>query len=258
MAILIELPNGKTLLYDAGSLQNGTFAGRTVQNALWNRGLSRIDTMVISHADVDHFNGVPQLLKTIPIGSLLVAPQFLDLDQKAVEVVYQTASAENIPFVEIGRENRLLLDRTVIIEVLHPEKHSPKSDGHADDDNANSVVLLIEYAGRRILLTGDLEEQGLDELLNHQPPRKIDVMLSPHHGSPDSNTTQLARWARPDFVTVSAGKSRRLEALQATYGSDTKLFSTALHGAVTFRIEPGGNLHYSHSLHPGEWIPASK
>ena len=105
-------------------------------------------------------------------------------------------------------------------------------------------------------MTGDVEEEGLDELLNHQPPGKIDVMLSPHHGSPNSNTTELARWARPDFVTVSAGKTRRLEALQATYGSDTKIFSTALHGAVTFRIEPGGNLHYSHIRKPGGFLRA--
>jgi len=72
-------------------------------------------------------------------------------------------------------------------------------------------------------------------------------MLSPHHGSPGSNTAKLARWARPDFVTVSAGKNRRLEILQATYGSQTKLLATALHGAVTFKIESGGDLQYSHS-----------
>jgi competence protein ComEC len=99
--------------------------------------------------------------------------------------------------------------------------------------------------------------RGLDELLNQQPPRKNDVMLSPHHGSPSSNTVELARWAKPNFVTVSAGKNRRLEMLQATYGSQARLFSTALHGAVTFRIEPGGTLHYSHSRKPSGFLRAN-
>jgi competence protein ComEC len=52
-------------------------------------------------------------------------------------------------------------------------------------DNANCVVLSVEYAGRRILLTGDLEPPGM-ELVMNEPRQHYDVLLAPHHGSGSS------------------------------------------------------------------------
>lgn len=63
------------------------------------------------------------------------------------------------------------------IEVLHPPRR-----GVLGSDNANSIVLDIEYQGRRVLLTGDLETPGLDDLLA-EAPLDTDVLLAPHHGS---------------------------------------------------------------------------
>ena len=84
VGVVIETPDGKTLLYDAGSIGNGNRATRTVQTALWARRRSRIDAAVISHADLDHLNGMPGILKTIPVGTLFVSQPFLDFQQKSV------------------------------------------------------------------------------------------------------------------------------------------------------------------------------
>ncbi|MDB5338341.1 MAG: internalization-related competence protein ComEC/Rec2, partial [Planctomycetaceae bacterium] len=68
-AILIELPNRQTILYDAGSLEDGNRARLIVESAMIARGLTRLDALVISHADVDHFNAVPGLLENCPVGA---------------------------------------------------------------------------------------------------------------------------------------------------------------------------------------------
>ena len=48
------------------------------------RGLTRLDALVISHADIDHFNAVPGLLENFPVGAIYLNPKFLDFRQSSV------------------------------------------------------------------------------------------------------------------------------------------------------------------------------
>ncbi len=72
--VLVEGPGGETLLYDAGSLGAPELATRTVSSYLWERGLLRIDGLVLSHADTDHYNAVPGLLARFRIGTIYMSP----------------------------------------------------------------------------------------------------------------------------------------------------------------------------------------
>ncbi|MSR56923.1 MAG: ComEC family competence protein [Planctomycetaceae bacterium] len=236
LAVLVELPGGRTLLYDAGQLQNGRRAGQIVQGVLWERGLTRVDALVISHADIDHFNGVPGLIRMTPLGEALFHPSFLDFEQESVRIVTDRLAARGIPMRTIGAGDRLMLDGRVAIRVRHPglNERDPL-------DNANSLVLEIEYAGRKILLTGDLEKRGLQRLLE-QPPAMCDVLLAPHHGSLSANTHDLAAWSAARWVTTSAGRSDPSERLRRVYEPLASVFSTAECGAVTVVIGADGDL----------------
>ena len=83
-------------------------------------------------------------------------------------------------------------------------RHPPAGWHPEASDNARSLVLDIAYAGRHLLLTGDLEQQGLVELvaLPHPDPPP-DVILAPHHGGRTANPEWLYEWARPRLVVVS-------------------------------------------------------
>src|SRR5439155_24893291 len=50
-AVVLELPDGQTLLYDAGRLASPAGAARSVSGYLWSRGKTHIDAIVLSHAD---------------------------------------------------------------------------------------------------------------------------------------------------------------------------------------------------------------
>jgi competence protein ComEC len=239
-AVLIEFPNGRTLLYDAGQMRDGPRARRVIQNALWDRGHSRVDALVVSHADADHFNAVPDLVRTVPIGALFFHPSFLDFDQPGVVAVADAAAGECVPMRFLWAGDRLLIDESVAVSVLHP----PAGHGMPRFDNANSVVLRVAFAGRTILLTGDLDGAGLDHLLDH-PPIDVDVMLSPHHGSPAANPPALAGWARPDFVVLSNGRSEVIPKMRDVYVSSAGVLSTLESGAITFEISPDGDLRCS-------------
>jgi competence protein ComEC len=235
-AVLLEFPGGKTLLYDAGALDNSRRAARIVQECLWERGRERLDAIVVSHADLDHFNAVPELLETLPVGCVLAAPSFLKVRQRDVGTVCDTLWQAGVPLRLIGRDDRLRLDPDARVSVLQPA-----SDERFSTDNANSIVLLIEYAGRRILLPGDLEDDGLERLLA-EPPRDLDVLLAPHHGSLRANPVALADWAQAEHVIVSRGRFDGLQRLAEIYGERTNLYATAEDGAITCRVSPAGRL----------------
>lgn len=235
-SVLIETPNNRTMLYDAGSLSNGRIAAQTVESALWSAGHSRLDGVILSHADIDHFNGVPDLIDTLPIGGLFIARQFLDFEQPPVEELCNLASAENIPIRLIHAGDELRLDDEVAVRLLYPAPGSKSIE-----DNANSIVLEIEYAGRRILLTGDLEGDGLTNLFTLEP-RKVDVLLSPHHGGRTANTSDLARWSDPDMVIVSGDSRVALEPLRQVYGAGATVLNTSHSGAIACTISKDGEL----------------
>ncbi|MBI3862775.1 MAG: ComEC/Rec2 family competence protein [Planctomycetia bacterium] len=107
LAVVIELPGGRTLVYDAGQMQDPARARQAVQSALWQRGVRSIDALMISHADIDHFNGVPGLARTLPIGSVLVHETFLDFKQPGVEKTCELLAARKVPIKLIHAGDQL-------------------------------------------------------------------------------------------------------------------------------------------------------
>ena len=241
-AILVELPNRQTILYDAGSLEDGDRARQTIESVMLARGLTRLDALVISHADIDHFNAVPGLLENLSVGAVYVSPPFLDFRQPSVRQLCEATQDSRIPLRLIWGEDRLRCDPHVAVEIL-----LPPAKKLSDDDNANSIVLSVRYAGRGILLTGDLEKAGQLALLQ-LPPRQHDILLAPHHGSLKANPPDLARWVAPRWVVVSGGGDLSLAKLQHNYGSGVDILTTARQGAVTVDINPAGGVRVGTQL----------
>ena len=237
-AILLESPAGDALLVDAGALDGSRRAQSIVQRALWTAGRTSLNAIAVTHADVDHFNAVPGLMRSVAVGCLIVGPGFLDAAQPAVVSLCETAWRRRIPIRTIGSDDHLVIDPRIRIRVLHPE---PDFHRRGTSDNARSLVLLVEYAGIRLLLTGDLEDEGLDRLLA-LPPVDVDVLLAPHHGSANVNHAALARWAQPEWVVVSTGHGNRSTLLANDYGPETNVLSTAEVGAVDVIVSPDGRL----------------
>ena len=101
-----------------------------------------------------------------------------------------------------------------------------------------SLVLDVAYAGRHLLLTGDLEQLGLIELIAHpRPDPPPDVMLAPHHGGRSANPVSLYEWAGPVAVVVSQRAPRRgtSDALTSLDRTHVPLWRTWRDGAIRLR-----------------------
>lgn len=232
LSVVVSCPNGRTLVYDAGGMFLERRVAETVLHSIWQEGASSIDTLVLSHPDADHCNAVSHLLEMAAVGGIGMHRSFVDERQEIVREVLQSAVDRSVPLLLLSAPQALRLDPNVKIDVIHP-----LPGFHSDQDNANSLVLAVTYAGRTMMLAGDLEADGLAALLA-QPPRSVDVLLAPHHGSRRSNLPDLARWAAPEFVIASSGDAESLAVLEEVYRADC--LSTRQSGAITVRISQAG------------------
>ena len=135
----------------------------------------------------------------------------------------------------IGAGDRLQGGDGCSIEVLHPPRR-----GVLGSTNANSLVLAVECFGHRILLTGDIEPPGLDDLLAEEPLH-CEVLLAPHHGSRQSNSPQLAAWCRPQWVVLSGDGRWNAADIEASYRAvGGRVLQTSDRGAIRVRIAADG------------------
>lgn len=234
LSAVIELPDGQVLLYDAGQLGSPTGVARSVAGYLWSRGITHVDGVVVSHADLDHFNGLPALADKISIGAVYVSPMMFEENAASTQTLAKSLAQREIPIQTITAGDRLRVSAPVAIEVLHPTR-----EGVLGSDNANSVVLAIDYAGRRILLTGDLETPGLEAVVAEEP-LDCDVLLAPHHGSASSNPRGMAAWSTPESVVISGGYEVDPQVTAAYRAAGAEVLHTAMTGAVTFEVSRMG------------------
>jgi competence protein ComEC len=199
LAIVIQTPGSRTVLYDCGRLGDPTVGRRIIAPALWSRGINRIDTVILSHADQDHYNGLPDLLDRFSIGAVRVPQGFGGpANPGAVQLLEQVRS-RGIPIRTTAAPSAWEADG-VRFAIQHP----PPGWHPEASDNAHSLVLDVAYQGHHLLLTGDLEQMGLVELLARPGPDPApQVMLAPHHGGRSANPQWLYQWARPGSVIVS-------------------------------------------------------
>ena len=122
----------------------------------------------------------------------------------------------------------------VSIQVLHPPP-----DGPAGTENERSLVLLLQHAGHRILLTGDLEKAGTS-MVTLLPRMQADVIQAPHHGSQGAYTPEFRAWAGGKLVIATRGDLFRNTITSQHSGTTTLDTDTA--GAVTIRSHRTGLL----------------
>jgi competence protein ComEC len=224
---VLETPDGRVLLYDVGALAGPDVIRRQVAPFLWHRGIRRIDEVLVSHADLDHFNGLPNLLDRFPVSRVTLTPTFADKNTPGVRETLAALERAGVATRIVAAGDRLTAG-DVTFDVLHPPPAGP-----AGNENARSLVLLVQHAGHSLLLTGDLEGGGLNRVLA-LPLRPVDVLMAPHHGSKTADPPALVAWSRPRLVVSCQGPPQWPTQVPAVYESRGATFlGTWPHGAVT-------------------------
>ncbi len=228
---VIETPDGRVLLYDIGSTSGPEVTKRVIAPYLWSRGVRRIDEVFLSHADLDHFNGLPALLDRFAVGRVTYTPTFADKTSPAVRATLAALERRGTE-VRTATAGDSFTAGAVEFRVLHP-----LPDGPAGVENVRSLVLLVRHRGHSILLTGDLEGMGMEQVISRPAP-SIDVLMTPHHGS--AKIEPLADWAKPRLVVSSQGRADAGKAQVAYRNRGIPYLATWPDGAITLRSHATG------------------
>ncbi|HUG17397.1 MAG TPA: ComEC/Rec2 family competence protein [Planctomycetaceae bacterium] len=234
LAVAIENPDGSFFLYDAGSSEGGGRVASAVRSFLRSRGAGTVETIFLSHADFDHYSGIPELVENLEVRSVVSTEQLQKSQESNLILLREFLEQREVPLRTVSAGDHWTIGSRVNVRVLHPV-----SGRDYDSDNAASLVLELGYAGRTILLTGDLNRAGF-EALRRSENCDADCLLAPHHGSLADNPPELAAWAKPELVIVSSGNDTRLPSLIEIYGP--ALEHTQRSGAVTVTVSARGDL----------------
>lgn len=230
-------------LYDCGRLGNESGSSRGIDSTLWSMGVVRLDRIVLSHADADHFNALPGLLRRFDVGEIVTPPGMLRESEPALIHVRQEIARAGVPVRELSAGR--LLEGPPLPEggglramILHP----PRSR-LSGSDNANSLVLRIDHGGKSLLLPGDLEPPGTERLIDQPRPVPGSVLMAPHHGSLAMDAETILNWGRPAETIVSGGpRARRPEVSDMLSSTGSGVRVTAAEGAIRVRIDEAGRI----------------
>ncbi len=234
-ANVLRFPDGHVALFDCGSYGRDDVGRWVVAPALWAKGVRKIDLMVVSHADADHINGIPALLQRFPVGRVVHSP--VVEDSEAGRQLVAMLDRHRVPHESARAGDRIRIGHHTI-EILAPTDWTLENLGR--NQNENSLVARLEHRGKRILLTGDLQDAGATILLRSGQDIRADVLVVPHHGHKMARTEEFARAVAPSLALVSNRIDHLPQETVAAYRAcGARVLSTGDHGAIALTIRNG-------------------
>jgi len=248
-SLIIEFPNGKTLVMDGGGFYKNRFdvGGRVVAPFLWKRGIRNIDYMVATHSDNDHIRGLYSLIDLFPVKNFITIGN--SFAGQRLNRLQNHAQKKGARLLQLKFNKPELVGKVQLIP-LHPEPDkSSKSNQRVDNDL--SLVLRLEYKNFSMLFTGDISDK-VEKILARNPQKiSVDILKGPHHGSRFSNSPDFIKAVNPDTVIFSSGYLNRMrhphpETLERYQNVGVDIRRTDTHGAV--QVISDGN-HYEIHTH---------
>ncbi|MBM7519714.1 ComEC/Rec2 family competence protein [Nocardioides nitrophenolicus] len=219
---------------------------RAVDGCLDRLGVTQVPLVVLTHFHADHVEGLDGVLAGRTVGAIETTA--VADPPGGVDLVRRAGAAEGVPVstAAFGLARRI---GAATVQVLHPDP--PGSDGGAragpgDGSTANdaSVVLLVEVAGLRLLLTGDLEPPGQAQVAALVGELDIDVLKVPHHGSAHQDLAWLTG-LRPELALVSVGADNDYghpspEVVRALTAAGARVLRTDRDGDIAVVVDGSG------------------
>lgn len=195
-SILIQSPNGKSMLVDGGRRT----AGDKVVSYLKKAGITSLDRLVATHPDADHIGGLIDVLhnfnvkKAIDSGKDHTSETYID---------YLTLiDKKDIPFHVAKTGETIDLDPAISIKVLNSGNTAP-----TDENNDASIVLKITYGKISVLLTGDAPQDVEKQMIDNGDDLRATILKPGHHGSSTSSSMAFLQAVQPKAAVLSYGEN---------------------------------------------------
>lgn len=185
-------------------------------------GVSKIDTVIITHGDADHAKEINHLLENIKVQNVIINKGELNYLEKSIPKNLLTKTYK-------GKLNLTILDTDVIY----------------NNENDNSIVCLLSAYNYKFLFMGDASVKTETDLLKKYNISNVDVLKIGHHGSDTSSGKTFIDATAPRYAVISVGKNNRYGHPKKSVVDNlnkSKIYRTDIDGTINFKINNNGLL----------------
>lgn len=207
---LLEFPSGFRVLIDGGgSSYLSTMVGeRVIAPYLWKNGISRIDAIIVTHPDADHYNGLPFIVEhfspsTVWLNSFTGHDTFFEDFLQQIE----NKGAASI----IAADDQQLRQQPELLHCIANTTRWREDESARDSGRKENSGLIVKACAKDLclLFPGDIGEGAEHALVEKGYALHANILLSPHHGSATSNSEQFLKAVKPEHMVVSSGKGKK-------------------------------------------------
>jgi competence protein ComEC len=235
-AALIQTPNGKKIVQDlgVGSYQTGSENFSPLKHLKKKYGITKVDWVIITHPHRDHIDDI-FTLSNLNLGSYRFSrPKDLDKDKILAAKANEQGLDKFKKYFEIGEGHRAKVDPDTNpqsasnnggadIQLFYPE---PADSSNLDKClNNRSLVTILTYAGNKLILPGDNEQESWEELLARDNFKKAirgtSIFIAPHHGRLSGFCQEIFDHFKPKLTIISDKQVEETDAADKYKGVTT-------------------------------------
>lgn len=192
---LIKL-NKNIILVDTGtSYIEGDLFNNTINNILKSTGISKINTLIITHGDKDHAGETLYMIDKIKIDKVIFnTGKYNYLEKEIIKLLKK----RHIKYYRNVEELRVKED---VIYFLNTKEY--------DNENDNSTVLYFKINNNKFLFMGDASIIKESDIINEYEIEEVDFLKVGHHGSDTSTSKKFVDIINPKNCLISVGKDNR-------------------------------------------------
>ena len=214
-ASLLELPGGYTVLVDGGGFaDNAAFnvGERIIAPFLWRKKIRTVDTIILSHPNSDHLNGLIYIARHFNVKNVWSNNESRNTlgYAKFMEVI----TRQNIHLAEFTDMPRRHCIGGVELNLLYPPPNfmDLRNTQNWRSTNNNSLVVKASLKSISFLFPGDIMAEAEKELV-HLAGNSLSstVLVAPHHGSKTSSSQVFLNSVNPEVVIISSGRNSRFK-----------------------------------------------
>lgn len=194
----LVLTSNKSILIDTGRMD----VEDAVINYMRSKNVQRLDYLIITHFDRDHFGEAEDILEKVEIGTIVMPRQEITSieHQRLMDLV---ATKEEIKVLYandiVGKELDGLDELS--IKILAP------LESFYEESNNYSIVSMVTYGENKFLFTGDLEDETTICKTYTDAFLSCDAYKVGHHGSKNSSSTEMLLKIKPKIAIISCGEN---------------------------------------------------
>ena len=215
--------NHQTSLIDTGGKKGRNITSRIIKPFLKSKGITSIQTLIISHGDYDHMGEAINLVNNFKVEKVIFnCGKFNDLEKELINVLDKKKIKYYFCIKELNIDNNKLY-------FLQTKEY--------DNENDNSNVIYTELNGYKFMFMGDAGIDKEKDILEKYNIDDIDVLKVGHHGSKTSSSKEFIDEINPKYSVISVGKNNR-------YGHPNKEVLNVLENSKIYRTDQDGSIMF--------------